>query len=265
MSKKTEVITVSIEEVTPDAHESDAKQAIMDLVSSWGKRATYRYLRDHGLLEAFTEALPLGSYEETDEVTITDILKASWDDFSTEKLEELREWHQTAAEGALGIRVAAYAAHLHGLGFTTEAAAVLRISSTVDAAQKVDTCVIEAAQLEVGDIVQKLGSAQNPLGYHVGFGAHQLPGRITEVQMNDGVVTAKVYLPQTDDVATFSATADTAVTVLHVVRPHYARSLQTSALAKLQATEAALDSNPELQSRVARLRHMLETRIQEDE
>lgn len=199
----------------------------------------------------------MGSYEDTDEATITDTLKSSWDDFSAEKLEELRCWHQRAAEGALGIRAAAYAAHLANLGFRTEATAVLRISSTIDAAQKVDTRIIEAAQLEVGDIVQRAGD-------RVGFGTHQMPGRITDVKLEDGIVTAQVYLPQTDEVGGFSVLAATDITVLHVVRPAYARSLRTSALAKLQATEAALDANPELQSRVARIRHMLATRIQED-
>lgn len=255
---KTEVVTVRIEEIDPEVHEQDAKQAIMDLLSSWGKLATYRYLRDHGLLESFTENLPIGSYSATDEASITDILKASWDDFSDEKLQEMRTWHRQAAEGALGIRVAAYAAHLHGLGFKEEAQHVLRISGTVDSVQRVNTSVVEAAQLEVGDIVQKCGDT-------VGFGAHQLSGRITDVKLSNGVVTANVHVPQMDDTFSFEVPAGADVTVMHVVRPHYARSLRTSALTKLQATEDALDTNPELQSRVARLRHMLATRIQEDE
>jgi len=260
MSTKTaaELVTVRVEDVTPDAHEADTQRAIMDLLSAWGKRTTYRYLRDHGLLEAFTENLPLGSYEESDEVTITAILQDSWDDFSADKLKAMRDWQMRSASGALGIRIAAYAAHLGSLGFQDEANEVLRISETVDSAQRVDTRVIEAAQLEVGDVVQKLGSA-------VGFGPHQMPGRVTEVRMTDNMVTASVHVPQVDETFCVEVAAATDVTVMHVVRPHYARSLRTSALAKLQATEAALEANPELQSRVARLRHMLATRIQSDE
>jgi len=75
-----------------EAYYADTKAEILKLIESWGRRAIWRYLRDHDLLDAFIAQLPLKDYDTTDEDRLQKALIDIWDDYSPEKLEEVRTW-----------------------------------------------------------------------------------------------------------------------------------------------------------------------------
>lgn len=242
-------------------HPSDTEVQIRRILEAWGPRTTYRYLRDHGLLEAFVSGLPMPTYAANDPQTILETFQGSWDDFSADALAKLEAWQMESSAAALLPRLAAYAGQLFGSGHAVAARRVLRVAKTVAEQTRLETNDVLVQDLKVGDLVRSVGAET------IGFGPDHLAGRVRSVRIDRDVKTASttvrvvVHVAQRDATHTFDAPAGTYVEAARLVRPDHAQSLRIAALDRLMRAEEALEGVPAAQSRVARLRHELSATI----
>ena len=239
-------------------HPSDTEVQIRRILEAWGPRTTYRYLRDHGLLESFVSGLPMPSYAANDPQTILETFQGSWDDFSADALTKLEAWQMESSAAALLPRLAAYAGQLFGSGHAVAARRVLRVAKTVADQERLETHDVEVQDLKVGDLVRSVGTDT------IGFGPDHLAGRVQSIktrQAKTAEVEVVVHVPQRDATYHFCALVGTHVEIGRLVRPDHAQSLRLAALDRLMRAEEALEGVPGAQSRVARLRHELSATI----
>lgn len=237
---------------------SQTQQQIRRVIASWGKRTCYRYLRDHGMLEAFTECLPLQDYEATDEDTIVNTLQAGWDDFSPAMLAEMENWQIRSSEAALTPRLATYAARLYQSGYLDEAREVLRMAETIDSSGSAVIDRLAARNLTTDHIVHAVGDER-------GFGPEHLAGRVESVEeYPDGTISVAVVVPQRDEHYQFDVPGDRIIQASRLVKPQYSRALRIAALRKLIEAEATLEGNEAAQSQVARVRYLLAESLKEE-
>lgn len=239
---------------------SDTEVKIRRILEAWGPRTTYRYLRDHGQLEAFCECLPFPNYTDNEPDVILATFQGSWDDFTDEALQKLETWQLASSEAALVPKIAKYADELIRSGHKQEAQQVLRVARTLTDRERLEHRYIRAEALNLDCLVRRVGPV-------VGFGADHLPGRVTAITTSTNMSSKKttvkisVYVSQRDESYTVDCEPGTLVEASVLVRPSYAVGLRLGALDRLLKIESMLEGSPELQSRAARIRHEVQDEI----
>jgi len=241
----------------PRSHDEDpTKTEILNILDSMGKRTMFRYLRDHKLLEKFTEQLPGKNFEDASEPMVRKTLIRTWDDYSPKKLEALRDWRASSVESGLGIRMALYASDLHKEGHTPAAIEVLKMATQVDSTVSLDKVKSTAGNIKTGDTLFGINGT-------VGFGKQGAAGQVTNVSRVDDTIHIAVHCAQVGQSYTVTASPADKVTLLKTKRPRFSRALKMGAIAKLLAVESRT-KDIALQARVSRVRLLLEQDLENE-
>jgi hypothetical protein len=236
--------------------EQNARKQVLELLSSWGKNTIFRYLRDHHLLESFVEVLPLKNYEDTDEFAIQKALIGVWDDFSFEKLQEMKAWQRSNFDASVGRKAIAFALDLDRRGQHEACLEVLRIAADLDRVESMQTTSKKVRDLAYEDIIVATSAG-------VGFGEQKLFGTVEDTTVADGGQYIVRVATANGEKYSSILDADEVVTVRVMVKNRMARSLKTQCLDRL--VRAQLLSTGSAQARLGRLRYALEQEIEDME